>query len=138
MIFAGQSREALREIWLAAWRKYQQRTVLTPLESQLADLIARHPEYHGWLADGERALAASAATDNPFLHLSLHLALQEQVATDRPAGIQATFRALALRSDTPHAAEHRAMAVLGQTLWEAQRQAGAPDEQRYLEALRRL
>lgn len=138
MIFAHQSREQLRATWLTAWQKHRARALLTPLESQLVNVIELHPEYHRWLEDGERATASQAATDNPFLHLSLHLALREQMATDRPPGIRAACDALALRLGDRHDALHRAMEVLGRTLWEAQRSGRPPDETAYLEAIRRL
>lgn len=138
MIFSGQSREELRGVWLAAWQKSARRELLTPLESQLAALIQRHPEYHAWLANGAQALGSEAATDNPFLHLSLHLALQEQASTDRPPGIRATLAELARRLGDAHAAEHRIMELLGRTIWEAQRSGQPPDERRYGDALRSL
>lgn len=138
MIFANQSREQLRATWLTAWQKHRARELLTPLESQLVSVIELHPEYHRWLEDGERASGSQAATDNPFLHLSLHLALREQLATDRPAGIRSAFDTLALRLGDRHGALHRAMEVLGRTLWEAQRSGRAPDELVYLQAIRSL
>lgn len=135
------SRESLRRQWLEAWRKARTHALLSPLESQLAGLLEEHPEYHDWLEQGESVLQAehSAAHggSNPFLHLSMHLALREQVATDRPFGISAIHARLASRSSA-HDAEHAMMESLGQVLWEAQRAGAAPDEQRYLESLRRL
>jgi hypothetical protein len=138
VIFADQSRDQLRATWLTAWRKHRARELLTPLESQLVSVIELHPEYHRWLEDGERASSLQAATDNPFLHLSLHLALREQLATDRPAGIKSAFDTLALRLGDRHDALHRTMEVLGRTLWEAQRSGRAPDELDYLQAIRSL
>ena len=138
MIFANQSREQLRATWLTAWQKHRARELLTPLESQLVSVIELHPEYHRWLEDDERASTSQAAADNPFLHLSLHLALREQLATDRPAGIKAAFDTLTVRLGDRHDALHRAMDVLGRTLWEAQRSGRAPDEAAYLAAIRRL
>ena len=137
-MFANQSRDQLRAAWLMAWQKQRARGLLTPLQSQLASVIELHPEYHRWLEDGDRASASQPATDNPFLHLSLHLALREQLATDRPTGIKAAFDMLALRLGDRHDAQHRAMDVLGRTLWEAQRSSHAPDEQAYLAAIRAL
>jgi hypothetical protein len=97
-------------------------------------LIAMHPEYHAAL-HGEAALAAPTS---PFLHLGLHLALRDQVATDRPAGIAAAYRVLAQRAANEHEAEHRLLELLGQALWEAQRARIPPDEQAYLEKVRAL
>jgi hypothetical protein len=138
MIYAGQSREQLRQVWLAAWRKHCDRALLSPLESQLVGVISAHPEYHAWLQNGDSAVASETASDNPFLHLSLHLALREQLGTDRPPGIRAVIDKLARRLGDAHLAEHRATEVLGRMLWEAQRGGHAPDEQLYLAALRGL
>jgi hypothetical protein len=74
---------------------------------------------------------------NPFLHLSMHMALREQVGTDRPQGIRAVHARLAARSDV-HDAEHQMMEALGRALWEAQRAGRMPDERLYLEDLQRL
>jgi hypothetical protein len=68
----------------------------------------------------------------------LHLALREQLATDRPRGIAQVHRRLSAGYPGGHSAEHRMMEVLERTLWEAQRAARMPDEAQYLEALRRL
>ena len=70
--------------------------------------------------------------------MGLHLAIREQVSTDRPAGISAIHRELAARAGGAHAAEHRMIEPLAEALWEAQRSGRAPDELAYLERLRRL
>jgi hypothetical protein len=141
-VFSGQNREQLRQMYLDAWRKYTARQPLEPLEAQVAAVIAEHPEYVPLLESGPQALAADYTPEtgqaNPFLHMGLHLAIREQVATDRPAGIARIHQALSGRLSDPHAAEHAMLEVLAQTLWEAQRAARAPDEQRYLERLRAL
>jgi len=140
MIFAGSSREELRRVFLDAWRKRQAGSVLEPLQGTVADLIAEHPEYLEVFENPQSAgrdFTPEAGQPNPFLHLSMHLAIREQVATDRPPGVREVHRALATASDA-HAAEHAMMECLGQALWEAQRSSTAPDELRYLECLRRL
>jgi hypothetical protein len=140
MLF-GNSRESLRRGWLEAFKKSQAGSLLTALETQLADLIREHPEYHAWLEHGDDALQAEFSPEsgrtNPFLHLSMHLALREQVSTNRPQGIARIHAALAGRSDA-HDAEHRMMDALGKALWEAQRAGRMPDERGYLEDLERL
>jgi Domain of unknown function (DUF1841) len=141
-LFAGEGREQMRRRYLEAWRKFSAGEPLEPLQGQLAGVIAEHPEYIGWLESGEGALAAEFTPEggrgNPFLHMGLHLAIREQVSTDRPAGITAIHRQLATRTGSAHEAEHRMLEPLAETLWEAQRSGLAPDEQAYLERLRRL
>lgn len=141
-LFAGQSREQLRRRYLDAWRKFAAHEPLEPLEAQLAAVIAEHPEYVSWLESGDPALLADftpeGGRENPFLHMGLHLAIREQVATDRPAGIARVYEELTRRSESAHAAEHRMIEPLAETLWEAQRSGETPDELAYLERLRRL
>ena len=139
--FFGESREGLRRGWLDAWRRGRDGVPLTPLEAQLFEVLSEHPEYHAWLEQGDAALAAEFAPEgglgNPFLHLSMHLALREQVGTDRPQGIARVHARLAARHGRMEA-EHRMMEALGKALWEAQRAARLPDERAYLEDLQRL
>jgi hypothetical protein len=141
-IFAGQSRDQLRRMYLESWRKFSARAPLEPLEAQLAAVIAEHPEYIAWLEAGEEALGAEFTPEggqqNPFLHLGLHLAIREQVATNRPAGIAEIHQKLAARLGGTHEAEHAMLEPLAEAIWEAQRQGKMPDEQAYLERLRTL
>jgi hypothetical protein len=141
-VFSGQNREQLRQMYLEAWRKYTARQPLEPLQAQVAAVIAEHPEYVPLLESGPRALSAEytaeGGRENPFLHMGLHLAIREQVATDRPPGIAQIHQSLAKRLGDPHAAEHTMLEVLAETLWQAQRSGSAPDEQSYLERLRGL
>jgi len=141
-VFAGQSRDDLRRMYLEAWRKFSARQPLEPLEAQLAAVIAEHPEYIPFLESGDSALGADFTPEggqgNPFLHLGLHLAIREQVATDRPKGIAAIHRKLTARLGDAHAAEHAMLEPLAETIWEGQRSGILPDEQRYLERLKTL
>ena len=141
-VFSGEDRAALRRRYLEAWRKFSAQEPLEPLEGQIAAVIAEHPEYVAWLDSGEAALAAEFTPEsgrvNPFLHMGLHLAIREQVATDRPPGIAQIHARLSQRIGNAHAAEHAMIEALAEALWEAQRNGSAPDEQAYLENLRRL
>jgi hypothetical protein len=139
--FHDQSRTELRRAWLTAWRRHVNAEPLEPLQAQMADVAALHPEYSPVL-ESEAALdrdwTPEGGAENPFLHLSMHLAIREQVATDRPAGIAAAHAALARRLGSVHAAEHAMLEKLGEALWQAQRAGRAPDEQAYLAAIQGL
>jgi hypothetical protein len=139
ILFADQGRDALRQRWREAWQRHRAGLPLEPLQAQIVDVITLHPEYHV-LLEASVAPAETTAPDgaNPFLHLSLHLALREQVGTNRPAGIVEVHRRLARATGSAHVAEHRMIEVLATVLWDAQRAGRAPDELDYLERLRRL
>jgi len=123
-----------------AWKKQCDKIPLSPLEAQIAAVIEWHPEYQA-LVTGDALhedYTPEGGRTNPFLHMGLHLGIREQVATNRPPGISAISSALAARLGDAHEAEHRMIDCLAETLWEAQSQNAAPDEQKYLERLQRL
>jgi hypothetical protein len=139
-LFAEQGRARLRAHYREAWRRWCAGELLSPLDAQIAAVMADHPEYQDAVlteSGAERDFPFSAGSANPFLHLGLHLALREQIATDRPAGIAQIHRRLAA-SLGAHAAEHRMIEPLAETLWEAQRAWQLADEQAYLARLLRL
>jgi hypothetical protein len=140
--FHDQDRSGLRRHYLEAWRKNRAGLPLEPLEHQLVTVIEQHPEYHALFEADAQALGRDytpeSGESNPFLHLGLHLAIREQVATDRPAGIAAVHRDLSHRLGDVHEAEHRMLEKLGEALWFGQRSGRPPDETAYLESLRQL
>jgi hypothetical protein len=122
------------------WQKRCEKTPLTPLEAQIADVIECHPEYHADVMSDElnKDYSPDAGKTNPFLHMGLHLGIREQITTNRPPGIASVYSALSARIGDAHLAEHRMIDCLAEALWEAQSQNTAPDEQKYLASLHRL
>ena len=114
---------------------------MTPMELLAADWVAEHPEYHAELSDLPAALAAvyqvEAGRTNPFLHLSMHLSISEQVGIDQPRGIKQAFELLRARRGSAHEAQHEVMECLGQMVWESQRSGQPPDGQAYIDCVRR-
>jgi len=135
------SRDEVRQFFTETWRKQQMGEILTPLEAMAADWIVQHPEYHADLACAEEARTQDYTPErgqgNPFLHLSMHLAISEQLSIDQPTGIRAAHERLAARLGSSHEAQHAIMECLGQTLWEAQRNHTPPDTDAYLARIER-
>ena len=140
--FHDQDRSSLRRMYVDAWRKHREARPVEPVEDQIVRVVELHPEYAALLESGEASLdrdyTPEGGQTNPFLHMGLHLAIREQVSTDRPAGIAGLHRALLARLGDAHAAEHAMINCLGEALWQAQRSGRPPDEAAYLESLRRL
>jgi hypothetical protein len=130
------SRDQLRLAYAQAWAKHLARTPLTPLEAQIADVIEAHPEYQPIVADADTAVAfeqnSAQDSQNPFLHMGLHLAVREQLSVDRPPGIRDIEGQLRTHYGDAHRAEHTLMEALAEELWTAQRDGRAPDEKQYL------
>lgn len=135
------SRDQARQFFFVVWEKLSRGEVLSALEAVLADVIRAHPEYHRALGVGEGGLERNYGPDdsNPFLHMGLHVALIEQLQTDRPPGIVATYRQLVVQDNHDvHGLEHRLIEILAAVLWAANQHGVMPDEQDYLARVRAL
>jgi Domain of unknown function (DUF1841) len=135
-VASGFTRDQLRQAYTKAWRKHLDRTPMSAQEASIAAVIELHPEYQPLIGDPASALAfepdATTGRQNPFLHMGLHLAVCDQLGVDRPPGIRALHEQLQAKLGDPHAAQHALMEALGEVLWQANRDGGAPDEQQYL------
>lgn len=134
------SRDQARQFMIDAWRKRVSKLPATALETLAADLIAMHPEYHELLSAPDALTREWTPEDgamNPFLHLSLHLAIEEQLSIDQPPGIRALFETRRSQYGSQHDALHDILECLGETLWRAQRDRAPLDGAAYLECIRR-
>jgi hypothetical protein len=135
------SRDQARRFFFDTWQHYREGQPLEPLGRSALAVILLHPEYHRLLDQPERYLERDYAPEggdlNPFLHLSLHLAVSEQLSIDQPRGIRAEFERVRAALGDEHEALHAVLECLGQTLWESQRNGAPPDQHTYLECLRK-
>jgi hypothetical protein len=135
------SQQDVRRFFCDTYRRQQAGLPLEPLQATAAPWVDEHPEYHAELADVDAALAAVYTVEdgrtNPFLHLSMHLSIEEQCSIDQPRGIRQAVELLAARRGSLHAAHHEVMECLGEMIWASQRSGLPPDGLAYLEAVRR-
>lgn len=135
------TREESRRFFFDTWEKYRRGEPLQGLERVALQVIVLHPEYHAILeAPGryaDRDYRPESGEMNPFLHLALHVAVEEQLAIDQPRGIAAAYQRLLGKTGSEHDAKHLVLECLGETLWRAQRDGTPPDETLYIECLER-
>ncbi len=132
------SRDEVRELFFRTWRTYRQGLPLAGIDALALDVILQHPEYHGVLESPERFRDKDYVDEsNPFLHMSLHMALEEQLSIDQPPGIRGAWEALLARTGDRRAALHAALECLAETMWRAQRDGAPPDAVAYLSCLER-
>lgn len=136
-------RDTGRRFFIEVWQKYNEAVELEPLEQLVLGVILGHPEYHQYLHDEEIAtnleFAPESGKTNPFLHMGMHIAIKEQVQSDRPVGIRELYQSLnEKRFQDQHPLEHEMMECLGEMLWQAQRNKMMPDENAYLECIRKI
>ena len=135
------SKEEVRRFFCDTWRKAQSGDLLTPMEAIARDWMLQHPEYASDLSDLEAALSADydagLGKANPFLHLSMHLSISEQISIDQPPGLRDAYARLAERLGSEHEAHHGIMECLGEMMWTSQRNNTPPDGSAYVECVKR-
>ena len=130
------SREQVREMFFGTWRKYRAGEPLAGIEPLALDVILLHPEYHVVLGLPAKFREKDYTDEsNPFLHMSLHLALEEQLSIDQPPGIRGAYEKMTLKFKDRHTALHQAIECLAETMWRAQRDNAPPDAAAYLRCL---
>ena len=134
------SQNDVRTFFCETYAKNRQGLLLTPIESQAAQWIDQHPEYSDDLSDLAAALDAVYVVEdgrtNPFLHLSMHLSITEQISIDQPRGIRQAVELLAAKRGSLHEAHHEVMECLGEMIWASQRSGLPPDGHTYIDAIR--
>ena len=135
------SRDQVRQFFFDTWKKYRSGVPLEGLETVAIEVALAHAEYHHVLDDPGRFLDREYTPDegesNPFLHMSMHVAIEEQLSIDQPPGIRAEFDRIHRTKGDRHDAMHALLDCLGEVIWQAQRTRSVPDGEAYLECVRR-
>ena len=138
----GQDRTQLRRMWFEAWENYATGKALIPLHQELVNIIKLHPEYDAMFNNPEQYLGKEYLPEfgetNPFLHMSMHQGIHEQLSSDRPKGIRQVYKKLCKKIGNAHDTEHAMMEGFAETLWQAQRSGTLPDENEYLKRIKTL
>ena len=133
------TREQVRQLFFDTWRKYCQKEILSGIETIALEVILLHPEYHPLLDNSEhyrdKDYFPEMGETNPFLHMSMHVAIKEQLSIDQPIGIRKKFELLLKKTGNEHDATHLIIECLAEMMWQAQRNQTTPDAQIYFDCL---
>ncbi|MBA0921855.1 MAG: DUF1841 family protein [Nitrosospira sp.] len=133
------SRCQARQFLFDTWRKYCHQENLSGMEGIALEVILLHPEYQSILDDADHYLdkdyLPEIGSTNPFLHMSMHIAVKEQLSIDQPIGIRDQFNRLLNKIGNEHDTVHQNIECLAEMLWQAQRNQSAPDATVYLNCL---
>lgn len=132
-----QELNAARNFFCKAWKKKCQQLPLEPLEVQITDIIQQHPEYHEFFNDSANTTIKNPSDfhANPFLHISLHLGLLEQLTLDQPKGVKDIYQQLIIKNKDAHKAEHIMMECLQEIMNTAWAKDGNPCPQQFIKKL---
>lgn len=132
-------RNAYRKMFFEVWQKHSKSSPLEPVEAQVLDVILAHPEYHDLLDHPKTFMEQEfAIEENPFFHMSLHIAVREQIQLDRPAGIKMIYQQLVENYSHKTEAEHAMTTILAQMMFQAQQTGQMANESLYLARLQNL
>lgn len=139
MALFNPSREEVREFFFNTWTQFNAQKPLTDLEKIALNVIHMHPEYHAILSAPEQfkhqEYFPEFGETNPFLHMSLHLSILEQISINQPLGITSIYNQLKLKHQNEHNAQHTILECLGESIWQAQRNNTALDINYYVQLL---
>lgn len=131
-------RSKQRQYLKQAWEKYTRQDQLEPLELQLAKIVEKHPEYHDLIKNLDSEYFPEQGNTNPFLHINLHLTLQDQLTMDQPKGIRGIHNRLLVKIKDEHEVEHLMMEHIAEMIFNAQKNNTAFDLNGYIIALKKL
>lgn len=135
------SRDEVRDFFFGTWSKFQQAQPLTDLEKIAIAVIQMHPEYHPILDNPaqykQQEYFPEQGETNPFLHMSLHLSVLEQISINQPTGIAEVYAQLKISHQEEHSAQHDVLDCLAETIWQAQQNKTTIDAAYYLQLLKK-
>lgn len=134
-------RNQMRKVFFDSWKAHRESSPMDAMQKIITNIIELHPEYHALLEKKdnlEKDYLPEQGETNPFLHMSMHITLHEQINTNRPTDIKDIYQQLTQKHNSAHEAEHAMMECLGESLWQAQRDQNMPDEKAYMECLQKL
>ena len=131
-------RSAQRKFLAKSWEKYKTNQILEPLELQLANIIAKHPEYQEIINNLDTEYFPEQGRINPFLHINLHLSLQDQLDLDQPKGVKEIYNSLLKKNKDTHQVEHIMMEHIAEMIFMSQKNNKQMDQEQYLRSLKEL
>jgi hypothetical protein len=134
----SQDRSKQREFLAKSWQKHINAEILEPLELQLALIVQKHPEYHSLINDINLEYFPEQGKTNPFLHINLHLALQDQLTLNQPTGINDIYKKLVVIHSDTHEVEHMMMECIAEMIFNSQKNNTTLDQDNYLISLKNL
>ena len=131
-------RSKQRQYLKQAWGKYTRHEQLEPLELQLSKIVEKHPEYQNIINNLDSDYFPEHGQTNPFLHINLHLTLQDQIKMDQPKGIKKIHTKLLVKVKDSHEVEHMMMEHIAEMIFNAQKNNSAFNLDGYIQALKEL
>lgn len=130
----------VRNFFFDTYEKGERNLILTDLEKIAYSTILEHPEYRHVLSNRDKYMGANwlpeSGETNPFLHLSMHVSIIEQLSINQPFGVKELYIELCQKYADEHEAQHHVMDCLAEMIWQAQYNNMQPDPQIYLSCLR--
>lgn len=133
------SQEDVRNFFFNVYKKYKSSIALEDIEKIAVSTILEHPEYDIYLSNPDKYIdykwLPEEGHTNPFLHLSMHMSILEQLSIDQPLGIKNLYTQLCTKFGGEHNAQHELMDCIAEMIWSAQHNNLPPDINIYFECI---
>jgi hypothetical protein len=135
-IMRESNRQRLHEVWVAA----KAGRPLAGEEAAYAKAMLDHPEYHNAWEFADQVGAAEYVVDgaNPFLHITVHVIIENQLAQGDPPEVAKTLERLLGQGMGRHGAIHAIAAAFMEVAFPAFQGREPFNTKRYIKKVRRL
>ncbi|RTK95324.1 MAG: DUF1841 family protein [Neisseriaceae bacterium] len=130
----------VRTFFFDTYTKGEQNQILSALEKIAYSVILEHPEYRSVLSNPDKYMQMNwlpeSGETNPFLHMSMHISILEQLSINQPFGVKDLYQKLVAKLNDEHEAQHQVMDCLAEMIWQSQYSVMQPDPAIYLSCLK--
>lgn len=132
----GMSRQHYGMVWQLALAG----APLTIEQMRLVRVMQEHPEYRSIWDNPEEASAGleDLTEPNPFLHVTAHMMVEEQIAGRNPPDVAVVVSRLTRSGDSRHEAIHKVANVLMGEVWDVLAKKREFDREKYVRRLGEL
>jgi hypothetical protein len=115
--------------------------ILEGEDAKIAAIMEDHPEFDPFWSLGEASATPQEIQGqivNPFVHVTLHLQIQNQIEREFPQEVKKTFLRLVEQGESDHEAIHQIISIYASLYFKALRRGQSFDESEYALQLRYL
>jgi hypothetical protein len=141
MLDSAAFRQYSQQKFFEIWQKASEEEKLEGEEASIAAAMLEHGEYYDtWeKADTLANYEYDPETDvNPFLHVTIHSIVENQIAMNTPREVRTTLEKLEAKGESHHEAVHKIGTALIEEIFRTMKHNKPFDQKRYIQNLKRL
>ena len=131
-IMSSSEKRRIRQIWQSS----QKDTLTQEEDKRLAKILIEHKEFHNyWESSHTGQTTKTPEGVNPFLHVSLHLIIENQLAQNNPFQVHRFYLREIDKGVLRHQVIHRITAIFSEILFDSLKYRKPFNREKYLQLL---